>query len=47
VDPIIAAQMLTATLNVSATVNRWFPGMSRDEAIALHARPALVGIFDA
>jgi len=47
VDPIIAAQMLTATLNVSATVNRWFPGMSRDEAIALHARPALLGIFDA
>jgi AcrR family transcriptional regulator len=47
VDPSIAAQMLTATLNVSATVNRWFPGMSGEEAIALHARPALLGIFDA
>jgi AcrR family transcriptional regulator len=45
VDPFIAAQMLTATLNVSATINRWFPGVSRDEAIALHAKPMLLGIF--
>ena len=45
VDPFIAAQMLTATLNVSATINRWFPGVSRDEAVALHAKPMLLGIF--
>ena len=45
VDPFIAAQMLTATLNVSATIDRWFPGVSRDEAIALHGKPMLLGIF--
>ncbi|HEY4367851.1 MAG TPA: TetR/AcrR family transcriptional regulator [Steroidobacteraceae bacterium] len=45
VDPFIAAQMLTATLNVSAMISRWFPDVSRDDAIALHAKPMLLGIF--
>jgi AcrR family transcriptional regulator len=45
VDPFIAAQMLTATLNVSSTIQRWFPGVERDEAAALYAKPMLLGIF--
>ena len=45
VDSFIASQMLTATLNVSATTGRWFPGVERDEAVSLYAKPMLMGIF--
>jgi AcrR family transcriptional regulator len=45
VDPFIASQMLTATLNVSSTIGRWFPGVERDEAVSLYAKPMLMGIF--
>ena len=45
VDPYIAAQMLTATLNASAEINWWVPGVTRDQAAALYARPMLMGLF--
>lgn len=45
VDPIIASQMLTATLNASAEINYWIPGVSREEAVELYARPMLMGAF--
>jgi AcrR family transcriptional regulator len=45
VDPFIASQMLTATMNVASTIGRWFPGVERDEAVALYAKPMLMGIF--
>jgi AcrR family transcriptional regulator len=45
VDPFIASQMLMATMNVSSTIERWFPGVERDEAVALYVKPMLMGIF--
>ena len=45
VDPIIASQMLTATLNASAEINYWMPGVSKEEALELYARPILMGAF--
>jgi AcrR family transcriptional regulator len=45
VDPFIAAQMLTATLNVSATITRWFPGVTQEEAAMLYVKPLLMGLF--
>jgi Transcriptional regulator len=45
VDPYIAAQMLTATLNASAEIRWWIPDVDRARAAALYAKPALTGIF--
>jgi AcrR family transcriptional regulator len=45
VDPYIAAQMLTATLNASAEIRWWIPDVDRAHAPALYAKPALTGIF--
>jgi hypothetical protein len=45
VDPYIAAQMLTATLNASAEIRWWIPDVDRLEAPALYAKPVLTGIF--
>lgn len=45
VDPFIAAQMLTATLNASAEIKWWIPGVERAEAASLYARPLLMGLF--
>lgn len=45
VDPFIASQMLTATLNASAEINFWIPGLSNEEAVELYARPMLMGAF--
>ena len=45
VDPYIAAQMLTATLNASAEIRWWIPDVDRAQAPALYAKPALTGIF--
>jgi AcrR family transcriptional regulator len=45
VDPFIAAQMLTATLNASAEIRWWIPDVDRARAPALYAQPALTGIF--
>jgi AcrR family transcriptional regulator len=46
VDPYIAAQMLTATLNASAEINWWVPGVSPEDAATLYARPMLMGLFE-
>jgi AcrR family transcriptional regulator len=45
VDPYIAAQMLTATLNASAEIRWWIPDVDRAQAPALYAKPMLTGIF--
>jgi AcrR family transcriptional regulator len=45
VDPFIAAQMLTATLNASAEIRWWIPGVERVDAASLYARPLLMGVF--
>jgi AcrR family transcriptional regulator len=45
VDPFIAAQMLTATLNACAEIRWWIPGAERSMAPALYAKPMLMGFF--
>jgi AcrR family transcriptional regulator len=45
VDPAIAAQMLTATLNAAADLPAILQGMSRDEAAALYAKPLFTGLL--
>ena len=45
VDPYIAAQMLTATLNASAEIRWWIPDVDRAYAPVLYAKPVLTGIF--
>jgi AcrR family transcriptional regulator len=45
VDPHIAAQMLTATLNASAEIKWWIPEVERGHAAALYAEPMLRGLF--
>jgi hypothetical protein len=45
VDPFIAAQMLTATLNASAEIRWWIPDVDRAQAPALYAKPMLTGFF--
>lgn len=45
VDPYIAAQMLTATLNASAEIRWWIPDVDRAQAPELYAKPVLTGIF--
>jgi AcrR family transcriptional regulator len=45
VDPYIAAQMLTATLNASAEIRWWIPDVDRAHAPALYAKPVLTGLF--
>ncbi|HJY38623.1 MAG TPA: TetR/AcrR family transcriptional regulator, partial [Steroidobacteraceae bacterium] len=45
VDPFIAAQMLTATLNASAEIRWWIPDVDRAHAPTLYAKPMLTGIF--
>ena len=45
VDPVIAAQMLNATLNAAAELGFWVKGVEVDEAAALYARPMLMGVF--
>ena len=45
VDTFIASQMLTATLNASAEMNFWIPGVASEEAVRLYAMPMLMGVF--
>lgn len=45
VDPFIAAQMLSATLNASAEMKWWIPGVDRELATSLYTKPMLMGIF--
>ena len=45
VDPVIAAQLLNATLNAAASLMNVVGGVARDEAAGLYARPMLMGLF--
>ena len=45
VDPFIASQMLTATLNASAEMSYWTPGIEPVMAGQLYARPLLMGLL--
>lgn len=45
VDPFIAAQMLTATLNAGAELGFWVPGVRQKAAPAVFVRPMLMGVF--
>ena len=46
VDPFLAAQMLNATLNASAELDVWVPGVGQKAAPAVFARPLLMGVFE-
>ena len=45
VDPLIAAQMLAATLNAAADLRGSPAGVRRSEAAVLYAKPMLMGLF--
>lgn len=45
VDPVMAAQLLNATLNASATLLSVVKGAEKSEAAALYAKPMLMGLF--
>ena len=45
VDPLVAAHMLNSMLNAAASLGLWAPGLKREEAAALFARPLLLGVF--
>ncbi len=45
VDPFIAAQMLTATLNAAADIRFWLHDVTPQEAVDLYARPLMMGMF--
>lgn len=45
VDPLVAAHLLSSMLNAAASLGLWAPGLERQEAAALFARPLLLGVF--
>ncbi|HEY4123480.1 MAG TPA: TetR/AcrR family transcriptional regulator [Rhizomicrobium sp.] len=45
IDPFIAAQMMTATLNASSAIETMLPGVTQADAAQLYARPILMGLF--
>lgn len=45
VDPLISAHMLSSMINAAASLGLWIPGLEREEAAALFARPLLLGVF--
>ncbi len=45
VDPFIAAQMLTATVNAAADIRWWVGDVAPAEAAELYATPLLMGMF--
>jgi AcrR family transcriptional regulator len=45
VDPVIAAQLLNATLNAAASLMNVVGHAGRDEAATLYAKPMLMGLF--
>jgi AcrR family transcriptional regulator len=45
VDPVIAAQLLNATLNAAASLMNVVTGAAREEAAQLYAKPMLMGLF--
>jgi len=45
VDPLVAAHMLSSMINAAASLGLWAPGLRKEEAAALFARPLLQGVF--
>jgi AcrR family transcriptional regulator len=45
IDPSIAAHMINSMLNAAASLPIWVPGLERDEAADLFARPLLTGVL--
>lgn len=45
VDPAIAAQMLSATINAAAGLSSLVPGVEEGEAADIYAKPLLLGLF--
>ena len=45
VDPMIAAHMINSMLNAAASLGLWAPGLEREDAARLFARPLLMGLF--
>ena len=45
VDPMIGAQMFSATLNASAEYRWWVPGATGEQTHELYAKPMLMGLF--
>jgi AcrR family transcriptional regulator len=45
VDPMIAAHMINSMLNAAASLGVWVPGLEREDAARLFARPLLTGLF--
>ena len=45
VDPMIAAHMINSMLNAAASLGTWAPGLERQDAARLFARPLLTGLF--
>lgn len=45
VDPMVGAQMFSATLNASAEYRWWVPGATAELAQELYAKPMLMGLF--
>jgi AcrR family transcriptional regulator len=45
VDPMIAAHMINSMLNAAASLGIWVPGLEREDAARLFARPLLTGLF--
>jgi AcrR family transcriptional regulator len=45
VDPMVASQMLSATLNASAEYRWWVPGADGEHTDELYAKPLLMGLF--
>lgn len=45
VDPFIASQMLTATVNAAADIRWWVNDVAPREAVDLYAKPLLMGMF--
>ncbi len=45
VDPVIAAEIVTGSINAAAELQRWVPGARTDNASALFVRPMLEGLL--
>ncbi|MGE3064973.1 MAG: TetR/AcrR family transcriptional regulator [Hyphomicrobiaceae bacterium] len=45
VDQTVAAQLVSGMVNAAAELHRWVPGVTRESASDLYARPLLLGLF--
>lgn len=45
VDPAVAAHMVNGMVNASASMKRWVPGATIDNAVDLYARPLFMGLL--